>query len=292
MFNPWSGRLAAAALGACLCAPAVLAQPAPANPFTRVPALPTACYSSQDQWQAQSEAAFDAVQADHYRQNDINGAIDQKANEAFGGDPMAVAQRMQQKMMEDPAGAQKYMEQMLAQQQQAQEQVPAQHEKEEQFQSESKALMAQYEAALQKAMGAANARLASVRKRYDGLDGSDLVLRYGDPGEPAWLHPERMAILRERDQGYAANCAAWWGATGKIQAFLKRYRAFLVNERVPFEKQFDQNKLDHFETIGVASTGWRSTTDHDAAEDYIKMAQTLYEKREEAPRCSAEKPCQ
>ena len=64
--------------------------------------------------------------------------------------------------------------------------------------------MKQYVAALQKAMGAANSRLAAVRKRYDGLDGSDLSLRYGDPGEPAWLHPERMAMLRERDQAREA----------------------------------------------------------------------------------------
>lgn len=294
MFYSWSGRWLAAAL--CLSASAMSTAPAlaapPANPFAQVPPLPTACYSSQDQWAVKSEEAFDAVQADHYRQDDINSAIDQKANEAFGADPMAIAARMQQKMMEDPANAQKHMEQMLAQQQQAQEQVPAQHEKEEQFESESKTLLAQYEAALQKAWSAANARLAAVRKRYDGLDGSDLFLRYGDPGEPAWLHPERMAILRERDQGYAANCAEWWGATGKVQAFLKRYRDFLVNERVPFDKQFDQNKLDQYETMGVASTGWRSTTDHDAAEDYIRMAQTLYEKREAAPRCTSETPCQ
>ena len=290
-----SGRWLAVALclsvSAMSAAPALAAPPA-ANPFAKVPLLPTGCYSSQDQWNAQSEAAFDAVQADHYKQDETNSAIEQKANEAFGADPMAVAARMQQKMMEDPANAQKYMEQMMAQQQQAQEQMPAQHEKEAQFKSESQALKKQYEAAVQKAWSAANARLAAVRKRYDGLDGSDLVLRYGDPGEPAWLFPERMAILRERDQGYTANCAAWWGATGKVQAFLKRYRDFLVNERVPFHKQFDQNKLDQFETIGVASTGWRSTTDYDAAQDYLRMAQDRYSMREEKPRCNAETPCQ
>ena len=137
------GRWLAAAL--CLSASSMsmapaLAAPPPANPFTKVPALPTACYSSQDQWNAQSEAAFDAVQADHYAQDEINSGIEQKANEAFGADPMAVAARMQQKMMDDPANAQKYMEQMLAQQQQAQAAVPEQHEKVEQFKSESQAL--------------------------------------------------------------------------------------------------------------------------------------------------------
>lgn len=273
-------------------APALAALPA-ANAFAKVPALPTACYSSQDQWQAQSEAAFDAVQADRYKQNDINSALDQKANEAFSADPMAVVARMQQKMMEDPANAQKYMEQMMAQQQQAADQIPAQHEKEEQFKSESQTLMTQYEAALQKAMSAGNARLAAITKRYSALQGTnDVFLRYGDPGEPAWVGPERIAVLRERDQGYAANCAPWWGATGRVQAFLKRYRDFLVNERVPLEKQFDQSKLDNFEALGVPATGWRTTTDYKAVEDYVRMAQSLYEQRETAPRCSAETPCQ
>ena len=289
------GRWLAAAL--CLSASAMatapaLAAPPPANPFTKVPPLPTACYSSQDQWAVKSEEAFDAVQADHYAQDEINSGISQAANEKFSADPMAVANAIQQKMMEDPANAQKYMEQMLAQQQQAQAAMPEQHEKEAQFKSESQALKKQYEAALQKAMAAANTRLAAVRKRYDGVDGSDVFLRYGDPGEPAWLHPERMAILRERDQGYAANCPQWWGATGKIQAFLKRYKDFLVNERMPFQKQFDAAQLDNYRSIGVATTNWRTTTDYDAAQDYLRMAQDLYSMREEKTRCNAETPCQ
>ena len=294
MAIPRSGRWLAAAL--CLSASAIstapaFAAPSAANAFTKVPALPTACYSSQDQWAVKSEEAFDAVQADKYAQEEINSGISQAANEKFSADPMAVANAMTQKMLEDPANAQKYMEQMAAQSQQAQTAVPEQHAKEEQFKTEAKALKKQYETALQNASSAANARLAAIQKRY-GFDGSDLALRYGDPGEPAWLAPERMAMRRERDQGYVANCPAWWGATGKVQAFLKRYKDYLVNDRIPYEKQFDAGQLDNYKSIGVDHTGWRTTTDYDATEDYLRVAQDLYSMREEKPRCNAETPCQ
>jgi len=59
-----------------------------------VPALPTACYSSQDKWWEQSSAAFDAVQQAHNEQNDINAAISQNATDTFGADPFAMAARM------------------------------------------------------------------------------------------------------------------------------------------------------------------------------------------------------
>ena len=290
-----SGRRLAAALGLSMSALSIapaLAAPSAASAFTKVPPLPTACYSSQDQWNAKSEEAFDAIQADNYAQDEIKSGISQAANEALSANPLAIVQAMQQRMMDDPANAQKHMEQMMAQQQQAADQVPQQHEKEEQFKREAAALKKQYETALTSAMGAANTRLAAVRKRYDGLDGSDLMLRYGDPGEPAWLYPERMAMLRERDQGYAANCPAWWNATGKVQAFLKRYKDYLVNERTPFQRTFDQAQLENYRSMGVATTGWRTTTDYDAANDYLKMAQDLYSMREEKPRCTAETPCQ
>lgn len=287
-----SGRGLAAALCVSACALPALAAPPAASPFAKVPPLPTGCYSSQDQWNAKSEEAFDAIQAANYAQDEINSGISQAANEAFSADPMAVANAMTQKMMEDPANAQKYMEQMAAQSQQAQTAVPEQHAKEEQFKKDAQALKKQYETALTSAMGAANARFAAVKKRYDGMDGSDLMLRYGDPGEPAWLHPERMAILRERDQGYAANCPAWFGATGKVQAFLKRYKDYLVNERIPFQTQFDEAALNNYRSIGVDYAAWRTTTDYDAAKDYIRMAQDLYQMREEKPRCNAEFTCQ
>lgn len=278
-----------------VCTPAIHAQ-TPARPvglWARVPALPTACYSSQDNWSEQSTAAFDALQQAHNEQNDINSSISQNATDTFGQDPFAVAARMQQEMMNDPRAAAKKMEQMMQQNQQAQEEAPERLAKEQQIENESKALIKQYEAALVTAMEPGNARLAALTKKYKPMEGSgDLWLRYGDPGEPAWVEPERHAILRQWDQAYVATCPQWWGAAGPFHAYLKRYKDFLVLERIPFEKKGDAGKLEHYRQIGISTEGWRTTTDYDAVEDYIAMAQTLFSQRVEAPRCTAQNPCQ
>jgi len=284
-----------AVAAALACAPALQAQaPAkPAGPWAKVPALPTACYSGEDKWSERSTAAFDAVVQDRYRQDEINDAIRQSATDSFGADPMAVAQRMQQAMLDDPQNARKMMEQMLERNQRAPAEASAQGAKEQQIENESKVLMKQYESALEKAKGPGNVRLEALLKKYQpGVTGAGMLwLRYGDPGEPAWVRPEAHAVLRQWNEAYAAICPAWWGATGKFHAYMKRYKDFLVLERIPFEKQGDAARLEHYRQAGVSTQGWRTTTDYEAVEDYIKMAQSLFDSREIAPYCGPETPC-
>jgi len=289
-----AGVFCAQALAAAPAAkPAAAAPAAAASPWAKVPALPTACYSSQDKWLEQNSAAFDVVQNDHYKQNDINDAIRQSATDTFGADPMAAAQRMQQAMMDDPQNAQKMMEQMRRQAEQGPAQVTAQLDKEQKIEDESKAVIRQYEAALEKAMAPGNARLAALVKKYSPPEGAgDLWLRYGEPGEPAWVRPEAHAIMKDWDQAYVATCAQWWSATGPIHAYMKRYKDFLVLERIPYEKKGDEARLDHYRQLNVSTTGWRTTTDYEAAEDYMKMALSFFETREAAPRCGPETRCQ
>jgi hypothetical protein len=285
MFNPWLGRLLAAAIGALLCAPAAFSQPAAAtDPWAKVPALTTVCYRSQDQYFEQHDAALKAVQKDQYKQGDINRAIDQKMKDALKANPMLMAQALQQKMMEDPQNAQKYMEQMLQQGQAAQTEVPAQIEKEKQIEAEGEALIKQYKAALAKALGPGNARWTALKKKY-GLD--DDASHPGELGVADWVWAEWGVILREWDQGYRANCAQWWSTTGPMHAYMKRYKDFLVQERIPYEKKaIDDSRLDQYAMLGVPTAGYRTTTDYAAAVDYLKMAYSLFGERNHAPRCS------
>ena len=106
-----------AAVAGLVCAPALAAAPAAdAGPWAKVPAAPTACYTSQDQCQDQNSAAVDAVQKEHYAANERNdGTASRNSSEAQAANPMAMAQAMQQAMMNDPQNAQKYMEQMTQQ---------------------------------------------------------------------------------------------------------------------------------------------------------------------------------
>ena len=84
--------LTAAAAGLA-CAQALAAAPAAnAGPWTKVPALPTACYSSQDAWWDQNNAAIDAVQENLYAQQAANTEVEEAANKAMNENPMAMAQ--------------------------------------------------------------------------------------------------------------------------------------------------------------------------------------------------------
>ncbi|MGQ0428633.1 MAG: hypothetical protein ACT4UQ_01685 [Gammaproteobacteria bacterium] len=274
-----------------VCAQALAAPPpaAPGDPWAKVPALPTACYSGQDKWQDQSTAAFNVVQEAHNRQNDINDGIRQNASDTFGNDPMAVAQRLQQEMMNDPQNAQKMMEQLIQRNEQAPAEAAAKGEREQQIEAAGKSVQRQYEAALAKAYGPGNARLDALMKKHKPMAGiGDLWLRYGESGEPAWVRPEAHAIMKEWDKAYVATCATWWSATGPIHAYMKRYKDYLVQERIPFGKEGDKAKLEHYRQVGVATTAWRTTTDYEAVEDYLKMAQELFGQRETAPYCGPE----
>ena len=270
--------------------PAPVAKPAarpavaaPAGPWAKVPALPTACYSSQDTWMDKNNAALDAVQKDHYRQNDANAVVEKRLNDAMRANPMAMAQAMQQAMMSDPQNAQKYMERMVQQGEQAQTEIPAQGQKEQALDAESKALMKQYRAALNKAYAAGDARWTALKKKGGYAPDANGP---GETGVADWIWAEWDLVVRDWKNGYQANCAQWWSATGPIHAYMKRYRDFLVNERIPAEKKLgDEPRLDQFRLLSVPATGWRTTTDYEAAEDYLRRASELFAERKATVEC-------
>jgi hypothetical protein len=279
-----------AAVAGLVYAHALAAPPAGApDPWANVPALPTACYSSQDQWWEQNDAALYSVQQAHYKQDETNGAIRQQATDALNADPMAMAQRLQQAMMDDPQNAQKYMEQQVQQAEQLQAESPAAQEKEKQIEGESEAIMKQYEAALAKAMEPAEERWTALKKKMG------IPMDSHGPGEigvPDWAWTEWYAILKDRDRAYASNCAQWWTATGPIHTYMNRYKTYLVEERIPYEKRgFDEPKLQQYQRLNVSTAGWRTTTEYEAAEDYMKMASKLFNQRAVRPFCQTADRC-
>lgn len=284
-------------LTACIaglaCAPALAAAPAAnAGPWAKVPALPTACYSSQDTWQDQNYAAVDAVRQDMDAQRETNRTIDEQLSQATSEDPMAMAQAMQQAMLDDPANAQKMIEKMTQTGQQAQTELPAQMEREKQIEAESKTLIKQYEAALDKAMGPAQARWNAFQKKL-GWEVEPGFAMMPDPSWPPSAWQEWAAVQKDRDAAYVATCAQWWSATGGFQAYMKRYRNFLVQERMPYEKKLiDDPKLDQYRLMSVPSEGYRTTTDYDAAIDYMNMASSVYGQRMADPFCRKENACE
>lgn len=263
--------------------PATTPAARPAGPWARVPAFPTACYMSQDQWQAQSEAALDAVQQDHERQKEANSAVEQQLHDAMSNNPFAMSQALQQAMMKDPQNAQKIMQQLTQAGEDARTEIPGQAQKDANFQAESKSVVKQYYAALNRAFGPGDARWTALKKK----GGYEPDARHpGETGVADWIWAEWALVLRDWKAGYEANCAEWFGTTGPFQAYLKRYKDYLVNERIPAEKRLgDQPRLEQFEMMNIPTTGWRTTSDYDAVENYLRVAIALYSERKAAPEC-------
>lgn len=255
----------------------------PAGPWSKVPALPTACFESQDHWLEQVDAAVEAVQQDLERQKGVNGAIGKKFQDAMSNDPFAVSQAMTQAMMSDPQNAQKIMQRLTQQGEQAQTEIPEMAEKESQLEAESKAVLKQYYAALEKAYGPGDARWTALKKK-GGYEPD--AIGPGESGVADWIWAEWDLVIRDWKNGYAANCAQWWAATGPIHAYMKRYKDFLVNERIPSQKTLiEQPVLEQYELMHVPTTGWRTTTDYEAAEDYMRRARDMFGERKASPEC-------
>jgi hypothetical protein len=282
-----------AGAAALCCAQAFAATPqAAAGPWAQVPALPTACYSGQDGWSERNDAAVDAVREEMDAQQETNRVIDEQLTQAMSEDPMAMMQALQQAMLDDPANAQKLIEKITQTGQQAQTELPAQMEREKQIEAESKTLIKQYEAALDKAMGPAQARWNALQKSM-GWEVEPGFAMMPDPSWPPSAWQEWAAVQKDRDAAYVATCAQWWSATGGFPAYMKRYKDFLVQERMPYEKKLiDSPKLDQYKLLSVPSEGYRTTTDYDAAIDYMKMASSLYGERRSQPLCRKEAACE
>lgn len=284
-----SGRMRSyvilAAGAGVLVATTLHAQPA-TGPWGKVPAFPTACYVSQEQdkFHTKLEAALTAVQADHYKQNDINAKIREDAQNV---DPMELTRRMQEYLMKDPQNAMKYMQeiQSLGQGAQAQQQVT--FEKEAQLEAEEKALIQRYRTALEKSYAPGNARWDALKKKLGIAPDSRGP---GESGVPDWAWKEWEVILREWDRAYQATCAQWWIAAGPMHAHMKRYKDYLVQERIPhYQKHVDEPTLKNYQMMNVSSKGHKSVAEFVAVEDYIKRAGRIFSQRMDRPRCTAQR---
>ena len=274
------------AAGACvIVASSLYAQPA-TSPWAKAPALPTACYASQEKEDSykKMEEALAAVQADHARQKEINDKIRESSQSI---DPMELARRMQENLMKDPQNAAKYMQgiQSLGQSVQADQQATS--EKVKQLAAEEQALIERYKADLVKSQAPGNARWDALKKKLGIAPDSRGP---GESGVPDWAWKEWEIILREWDRAYQSTCAQWWNAAGPMHAHMKRYRDYLVQERVPhYQKHIDEPALKNYQMMNVPSKGYRSVAEFVAVEDYIKRAGRIFSQRADRPRCTAKR---
>ncbi|MGH8262576.1 MAG: hypothetical protein ACRETU_03750 [Steroidobacterales bacterium] len=278
-----SRRRLTAAAGAALLIAAVSTTQSAADPWARAVALPTGCYASQDPFAAQTSTALETLAAERDKQSGINEEIAAQVSNVANQDPMELARRMQENMMKDPQNAQKYMETMGATDPAAVT-AATMHasERKMQWDTEERNFLASYQAALRTAVTPPHAKFMALRKRLGITEGWGV----GESASAA-VYAEYDAIKREADQAYAAFCPQWWGANGSMQAYIKRYKDYLVKERIPYEQKTDAQRTASYAMLNTPAGSYRSLVTMDAVRDYMQLANRLYEKRNDEPLCTA-----
>lgn len=273
-------RLEAAAGAALLIAAASTAQSA-TDPWTRAVALPTACYTSQDQFSAQASTALETLAAERDRQAEINKEIDAQVQSVAEQDPMELARRMQENMMKDPQNAQRYMESLgVTDPNAAHAERMHSLDRRAQWDTEEKNLLASYQAARRAAFMPSHAKFMALRKKLGITEGWGV-----GEGASASAYAEYDAIKREADQAYAAFCPQWWGANGSMKAFIARYKNYLVTERIPDEQKTDTQRTASYAMLNTPAGSYRSLATMNAVQDYMKLAQRLYGERQTEAYC-------
>jgi hypothetical protein len=280
----WSGRLLAATLGACLCAPAAISQPAAATgPWAKVPALTPACYSEGDPFEAKLTAALAAVNASRTRQLAVNKQIE---DEHKSIEPMEMATRMQQWMMSNPQEALKYMQGVQAVGDDFNAQMPEMIAAQQRFDAEEKDLLKRQQAALDTASAPSYARHAALKKKLN-VPPEYPSVQSESGGTPDWAVAEEHAIWRALDAAYAANCAPWIGATGKVPAWLKTYRAWLTQEFIPFNQRIASQNAQTYAIMNTPKATWKDTAEIDGVIKYLEAVGRVYGNRRAKARCTA-----
>jgi len=246
-----------------LVTPPALAETA-ADPWAQVPALPTACYTESDPFDAQWNAASEALEREAKRLEEANKAIEEQLGNM---DIMEQQQRMMAFMMEHPEDAQRYMESLQQLGQAAQSQSPEMAERYMQLDARLKDLQAQYDAALSQAMD-------PLEARRNQLHSSD------EECNEAWL-AQVAAVSKEENQAYDQLCVSWWKA-GPFHAWFAEFKQYQIEWGAQQDEHSETAKLN-YEAMGIATDAFRPTYSLRAPIEYLRLAPQVFSNRKIAP---------
>ena len=190
-------------LAVCLSAVAIGAPPAVQNPWTKAPALPTACYSDQDSFAKDIGAALEALSAEIAQQGQINTEISNTLQNMDGAEKQS---RMQSFPMNNPQEAMKMMQANQAMGAERQEPAEKHNESRQTLDKELADLQAKYRTVLD---DATRPLFAKHRTLPDG------------EGAPQWAITEGVSLMKKANAEYERLCPEWWSASGHFHAWLK-----------------------------------------------------------------------
>jgi len=245
------------------------------DPWALLPAPPTGCYSGQDHFADSLAASMEQIEQEIVAQETANGEVkDQAFTTGEGGetDMMAMAQRMQQYMLDDPEKAMQMMQNLQAASATGTDDTLALLEREQEFAPALDKHLADYDAA--------------YRSLYDSFDAKFAGLPTGEGEAGTFFLPEArgdlIRISGEANAEYKALCAKWF-QSGPLVGWLEEYRGYLVDDRVPMEEERDNLVREQYEFQRVDVSNYHSTAAMEAARDYGKYLGRIFARRQEKP---------
>ncbi len=267
-------RLAGSALALSVLAATLSDAAAEPDPWSRVPALPTGCYQA-DGFTESITAAAETVAADLSRQRSVNDGLSEALRAI---DPMELASRQQQWMLDNPQEAMRLMQRNAALTDTVTAEV-ASNETLLAFQKELDGIDSRYQAALDGANAPIKAKYAELDVRAQ----KDLVA-YGETwGYAPWAIKEFNTVVAEENKAYERVCAEWWSASGPYHAWLKRYRDHQV-QRIPDREEAESVAAGWMVVaLGTPEASWRPTSTLQSVHEFMDWARRVFERRHRQP---------
>jgi hypothetical protein len=243
------------------------ATPAPADPWTLVPALATSCFAD-DGFSDRLHAASGAIGAEMEKQKKINDAARERFDKMDMGEK---AQRMQAFMMKNPQAAMKMMQAEQAAGTTAQTAVAGANESAARLTGELEQLQGAFRAAAEQAV-------TPVRTRQQALIKAKTVL-LGEAAIPAFTtaadHAQYVQLVAEENAAYERACAPYFGANGSFHKWASSYRTEVVDKLVG-DNSGDAIMIMQMQAMDLPGGNYRSTAPLQQADNFLQKMRTAW----------------
>jgi hypothetical protein len=231
---------------------------APADPWTLLPTLPTACYGQQDNFDEALATQSETLSAEISRQTQINEQLDDRVNNL---DPAEKQRQIMAYMMKNPQQAAAAMQALQSLGSGAAANAGVEAEGEDEQTQALAVLINRYDAELK----AARAPIFEKRNKITAMA----------------TDPQFGVLSAQLDQEYVRLCPAWWKG-GPFPAWLASYREFLTQD-IPRRKEAEAKGNAHYAMFGISAAEFRSTIEMEAVRKYLMRAAEIYGHREDHP---------
>ena len=261
---------------------AMLSGAAPAAPagnkddWSRVPPFPTSFYLVKDHFGDEIYAARQALDGEIAARQKFNDESKNKINDLAEQDPMEIARRMQQHLMDHPEeGAQQ-----IRQANEGSNTIRKDYDEKKKLLADLDALRSRYKPQVDKELGSFDAKFKDLDVRA-----SKSLIPCGEvgPAYAPWAVAEYNKLISEKNAAYGRIAAEWWAPSGSFQGWLERYRDHLV-QLIPEQEKEEAAQAGITAQLAAApNSSFKSLVTLEAVGDYMDQARNVFAGRKGFP---------